>query len=804
MSCSTCRLCAQSLLLLVLLSAAAVSAHTHDKVKGVSYDGRSLIINGRRELLFSGSIHYPRSTPEMWPDIIAKAKRGGLNAIQTYVFWNVHEPQPGQLNFSGRRDLVKFIKLVHQQGLYATLRIGPFIEAEWNFGGFPFWLKEIKNITFRSDNEPFKHHMKKFAEMIVKMMKDEKLFASQGGPIILSQIENEYNNVALAYEEEGKNYVQWAGKMAVGLETGVPWVMCKQTDAPDPVISSCNGRNCGDTFTGQNKPNKPILWTENWTAQYRVFGDPPSQRSAEDLAYAVALFFSKNGTLVNYYMYHGGTNFGRTSSSFVTTRYYDEAPLDEYGLLKEPKWGHIKDLHSALKLCRKALLWGTPTVQSLGQDLEARVYEKPGSDVCAAFLVNKNPRVDTTVVFRGVAYVLPHHSISILPNCKTVVINTQRVNAQHSARTYHVSKEANKKHGHGWKMYQEAVPTFSRTSIRANGPMELMNLTKDTTDYLWYSTSFNLEKDDLPRRQDIRPVVQISSLGHALHAFVNDVYIGSGHGTKIDKSFSFAKPATLKPGTNHISILGMTVGLPDSGAFLEKRVAGVHRVAVQGLNTGTLDLSANKWGHQVGMVGEKLRIYTQHGSHRVQWSAAKKGTPLTWYKRYFDAPHGEDPVAIDMSSMGKGMVWVNGQSIGATGYHIPRSFMKPSGNLMVVLEETGGNPEGIAVVTVRRDNICAIVTGDVKPKARLRCADSKIIRSIAFVSFGNPTGSCGQLAAGSCHSPAAMAVVEKACVGKTSCELPVSPEAYAADASCAGTTNTLAVQAKCVRKKGSE
>lgn len=154
--------------------------------------------------------------------------------------------------------------------------------------------------------------------------------------------------------------------------------------------------------------------------------------------------------------------------------------------------------------------------------------------------------------------------------------------------------------------------------------------------------------------------------------------------------------------------------------------------------------------------------------------------------------------------------------------------MKPTGNLMVVLEETGGNPEEIVVVTVRRDNICAIVAGDVKPKAHLRCADGKIIHSIAFASFGNPTGSCGKLAAGSCHSPAAMSIAEKvskspfpssssssswsfsahrslraqACVGKNSCELPVSREAYAADAGCAGTTNTLAVQAKCVRKKG--
>ncbi|XP_058112222.1 beta-galactosidase 13-like [Magnolia sinica] len=146
--------------------------------------------------------------------------------------------------------------------------------------------------------------MKKFTKVIVKMMKEEKLYGSQGGPIVLSQIENEYNTIQIAFKDKGASYVQW-----VALGTVVPWVMCKQKDAPDPVINACNGRNCRDTFTGPNKPYKPVLWTENWTAQYRSFGDPPSQRSAEDLAYSVARFFLKNSTLNNYYMVQLVLNF---------------------------------------------------------------------------------------------------------------------------------------------------------------------------------------------------------------------------------------------------------------------------------------------------------------------------------------------------------------------------------------------------------------------------------------------------------------------------------------------------------------
>ncbi|KAF5454706.1 hypothetical protein F2P56_024352 [Juglans regia] len=117
-----------------------------------------------------------------------KAKEGGLDVIQTYVFWNGHEPSPGQYFFEGNYDLVKFVKLVKQAGLYVHLRIGPYVCAELNFGGFPVWLKYIPGINFRTDNGPLKVQMHKFTEKIVKMMKAERLYESQGGPIILSKV----------------------------------------------------------------------------------------------------------------------------------------------------------------------------------------------------------------------------------------------------------------------------------------------------------------------------------------------------------------------------------------------------------------------------------------------------------------------------------------------------------------------------------------------------------------------------------------------------------------------------------------
>ncbi|CAK9144920.1 unnamed protein product [Ilex paraguariensis] len=804
------------ILLFALLSWLLNSQLAHgDKPIGVTYDGRSLIINGNRELLFSGSIHYPRSPPEMWPDILKKAREGGLNVIQTYVFWNIHEPVPGQFNFEGNYDLVKFIKLIQEYGI-----------------GFPYWLREVPNITFRSYNEPFMYHMKRYSEMVINMMQKEKLFAPQGGPIILAQIENEYNNVQLAYRDLGKKYVQWAANMAVGLYNGVPWIMCKQRDAPEPVINTCNGRHCGDTFTGPNGPNKPSLWTENWTAQYRVFGDPPSQRAAEDIAFSVARFFARNGTLVNYYMYYGGTNYGRTGSSFVTTRYYDEAPLDEFGFKREPKWGHLKDLHRALRLSKKALLWGTPRVQRVNQDLEITTFENPAINLCAAFLTNNHSKVAATIKFKGADYYLPAKSISILPDCKTVVYNTQTIVAQHNTRNFHPSKKAKNLQ---WEMFRESIPTISSLRHKSKAPKELYTLTKDTSDY----ACINFDRNDLPMRPDILPVIQIANLGHAMLVFINGEYIGLGHGNNIEKSFVFQKPINLKPGDNHISLLGMTVGFPNSGAYMEKRFAGPRAVTIQGLMAGTLDVTLNYWGHQVGITGEKQKLFTEEGASKVQWKPIDgSAAPLTWYKTYFDAPEGNSPVALRMKTMAKGMAWVNGKSIGRywvsflsplatpsqSEYHIPRAFLKPKNNLLVVFEETGGNPRGIEVLTVNRDTICSLITEyhppnvksweraenqfraaveDIKSGAHLTCPEDKVIKQVEFASFGDPYGACGNFYVGNCTSPNSQKVVEQYCLGKNSCAISLERGVFddQSNDSCPDVYKTLAVQVRCGRAK---
>ncbi|XP_023734592.1 beta-galactosidase 6 [Lactuca sativa] len=780
----------------------------------VSYDGRSLIIDGQRTILFSGSIHYARSTPDMWPSLIAKAKQGGLDAIQTYVFWNLHEPQPGQYDFSGRNDVISFIKQVQQQGLYVSLRIGPFIEAEWTYGGLPFWLHDVPGIVFRTNNEPFKLYMQNFTTKIVNMMKEENLFASQGGPIILSQIENEYQNVEGSFHDDGRQYVNWTATMAVGQNTNEPWMMCKQDDAPDPVINTCNGMRCEETWKGPNSPNKPSLWTENWTSFLQGFGDDAYLRSAEDLAFHTTLFIIKmNGTFVNYYMYHGGTNFGHTSAAFIITGYYDQAPLDEYGIIRQPKFGHLKEMHAALKQSLQPLLYGDLAIEHLGEKQDAYVYTRTSGE-CAAFLLNNDNRESVNVAFRNMHYTLPPTSISILPDCRTVVFNTAMVNTQVSTRAMQpiirfTSAEQ-------WEEFTEVIPEFDQTSLRFNGLMEQMNTTKDSSDYLWYTLRVenNFSED--------QPMLRVNSNGHVLHAYVNGDLVGAGHGTRKFTNFTLENTVPFLNGSNNVSLLSVMVGLPDSGAFMERRRAGLQEVVIQDQN-----VSSSLWGYQVGLLGEKLSVYTEVGSSHVSWSEYSSPSTLTWYKTTFDSPRGNDSIALNLGSMGKGEVWINGQSIGRywvsfktptgspsqTWYNVPRSFLKPTGNLLVLFEEEYGNPLNISLDTVSINKVCGHVSDAhpprinpwgahrrypwrPRPRVHIRCPHNRIISRIIFASHGNPSGDCERYSIGKCHSPTSRRVVERACLGKRQCSISHTVETFGGDP-CPGTPKTLLVDARC-------
>ncbi|MBA0661824.1 hypothetical protein Goklo_006065, partial [Gossypium klotzschianum] len=277
---------------LLLVSLALSSSCSAVKVE---YDANAIIIDGQRKIMNVASIHYPRSTEQMLPDLIMKAKDGGIGAIETFIFWDVHEPRHRQ----GTWNFIKFFQLVHEAGLYGIIRIGPYHS--------------------RRNHLEIQKEMETFTTKIVNKVKVAKLFAPQGGPIIVAQIENEYGNIMEGYGAAGKKYIEWCAKMAVAQNISVP-----------PMINTCNGFYC-DNFK-PNNPKSPKMWTENWTVWFKLWGSKDPHRTAEDIAFAVARFFQMGGVLNTYYMYHGGTKLGCTSDGLYITASYDyDASLDEFG-----------------------------------------------------------------------------------------------------------------------------------------------------------------------------------------------------------------------------------------------------------------------------------------------------------------------------------------------------------------------------------------------------------------------------------------------------------------------------------------
>jgi beta-galactosidase GanA len=196
----------------------------------VSFDNRAFTIDGNRTLIMGGSIHYPRMNSAEWPHILQSAKQNGMNLIQTYVFWDIHEPTEGSFYFpsdGSSADLNQFIRECANQGLYVNLRFGPYVCAEWNYGGFPAWLREIEDVQFRTMNDPFLERVTRFVDKTLEVVSQGGLLASDGGPIIMVQIENEYGNMEHYDPKHGAEYVQWNAEYALNKNLSIPWMMCQ-------------------------------------------------------------------------------------------------------------------------------------------------------------------------------------------------------------------------------------------------------------------------------------------------------------------------------------------------------------------------------------------------------------------------------------------------------------------------------------------------------------------------------------------------------------------------------------------------
>jgi len=290
------------LLLGAWLRLAAAEYITYDTLGGAPYtvgsDARSFTINGSRTLLLGGSFHPPRIAFGDWDRLLAAARADGLNHVQIYVFWNFHERTRGEYDFTPgtRADLAGFFAAAARAGLFVNVRIGPYVCAEWNGGGFPLWLKHVSNFSCARCSDPvWEAEMGRFVRKIAAVM--EPFLARHGGPIIMAQIENELHS------GQGDPYVGWCGKLAASLDLDIPWVMCNGASAAN-TINTCNGNSCGqdggyaDTHAARF-PGQPLGWTEDWS-WFTTWGGGVTNHPGPYMAQNIALWFAKGGSHHNY------------------------------------------------------------------------------------------------------------------------------------------------------------------------------------------------------------------------------------------------------------------------------------------------------------------------------------------------------------------------------------------------------------------------------------------------------------------------------------------------------------------------
>lgn len=331
------------------------------------YDGKPMQI-------VSGEMHYNRIPHQYWRHRLQMLKAMGLNTVATYVFWNMHEVEPGKWDFSGDKNLKEYINIASEEGFHVILRLGPYACAEWEFGGYPWWLQNIEGLEFRRDNEQFLKYTNLYIKRLYQEVKD--LLITNGGPIIMIQVENEFGSYVsqrkdIALDEHRRYNAKIKGQLLkAGFNTTLftsdgTWLF--EGGSIEGVLPTANGesnvinlKKAVDKYHGGKGPYMVAEFYPGWLSHW---AEPFPSLAASNIA-RIAENYLKNDISFNLYMAHGGTNFGFTSGANYDNKHdiqpdltsYDyDAPISEAGWVT-PKYDSLRSVIS------KYVKWKLPAV----------------------------------------------------------------------------------------------------------------------------------------------------------------------------------------------------------------------------------------------------------------------------------------------------------------------------------------------------------------------------------------------------------------------------------------------------------
>ncbi len=297
-------------------------------------DGKFLL-DGKPFQIISGEMHPFRVPEAYWKDRLLKARAMGLNTVCTYVFWNTHEERPGEFDFTGNRDIARYVKLAQEAGLKVIVRPGPYACAEWDFGGLPAWLLKDPTIRVRCMDKTFLEATERYALRLGQEL--APLQIDKGGPIILLQVENEYGSYG-----SDKAYLRWLRDTWRKAGFTVPLytsdgpsrslLTCGTLEDLTPVINFGDGAVDGFKALAEFRAGIPEMCGEYWVGWFTQWGNEQWGDADENLQRKELTWMLDTGKSVNLYMFHGGTNWGFWAGANASgTNYWADVTSYDYG-----------------------------------------------------------------------------------------------------------------------------------------------------------------------------------------------------------------------------------------------------------------------------------------------------------------------------------------------------------------------------------------------------------------------------------------------------------------------------------------